>query len=99
MLSPVKSLISGDFSADVSGEVGLLLVAQLFRYALSGEVSNESAVVCPASSTSSFYFVGKPFFTTLKQKRDFFFLLGSKKDRELGVWEIKSPGIPSTIQK
>jgi hypothetical protein len=40
----------------------------------------------------------KPFFATLKQKRDFF-LLGSKKDRELGVWEIKSPGIPSTIQK
>jgi hypothetical protein len=61
---------------------------------LSGEVSGESPVVCPASS-ASFYFMDESFFATLKQKRNFFLLPGSKKEhvsaREAEGWEIKSP--------
>jgi hypothetical protein len=78
-------------------------IAQLFCYALSGEVSGESPVICPASSTSFFYFVGEPFFATLKQNRDFFCYPAEKRTRvstgTLGLQNQIPRETPSTVPK
>jgi hypothetical protein len=55
-------------------------------------------VVYPASSTFFFYFVGEPFFATLKQKWDFFCYPAAKMTRvSTGTrgWEIKSQYYPT----
>jgi hypothetical protein len=55
--------------------ISIFATIALFCYVLSGEVSSESPVICSASSTVFFYFVGEPFFGILKQKKP-----SSKKD-------------------
>jgi hypothetical protein len=47
-------------------------IAYFVCYKLSGEVSGESPVCVRRAQPFLFYFVGEPFFATLKQNRDFF---------------------------
>jgi hypothetical protein len=101
LFGKISSEFSDEFPVDVSDDIHFCYNSTIFCYALSGEVSGETPVVCPASSTYCFDFVGEPFLLHRSKKRVFFLLPGSKRDTcqhgKYGLGNQIPREIPSTF--